>query len=66
MSQAYGVKAYKLTGLVLIFGLSLLLIACGGGVSAEEFEAVKGELQTAQTQAQASSDIPYPFVPPAD
>ena len=43
-------KGNKLTGLVILLGLSVLLIACGGGVSAEEITAVKGEVQTAQTQ----------------
>lgn len=46
------VKGYKVTGLVILLGLSVLLIGCGGGVSAEEIQAVKGELLAAQDQMQ--------------
>ena len=52
MNSIHVGKRYKLTGLAILLGLSVLLIGCGGGVSADEFLAVKGELQTAQTQMQ--------------
>jgi len=42
MNSIHVGKGNKLTGLVILLGLSVLLIACGGGVSAEEITAVKG------------------------
>ena len=52
MNSMHVGKGYKLTGLAILLGLSVLVIGCGGGVSADDFLAVKGELQTAQTQMQ--------------
>ncbi len=52
MNAIPGGKGYKLTGLVVLLGLSVLLIACSSGVSSEEFEAIEGELQAAQIQVQ--------------
>jgi len=51
-------KAYLLPGLAILLGLTVLLIGCGGGVSAADFQAVKGELLTAQTQVRdLQSDV---------
>ena len=43
----------KLTWLARLLALPVVLAACGGGVSQEEFDAVQGDLQAAQAQAAA-------------
>ena len=45
-------QGFKLAGVIILLGLSVLVTACSGGVSGEELDVVKGELQTAQTQVQ--------------
>ncbi len=52
MNLISGTRTHKIAGLAMILGLSILLSACGSGVSEEDLEAVKGDLQTAQNELQ--------------
>ena len=42
-----------MTWLAILLALPILLSACGGGVSQEEFDAVKGDLQAAEARVQS-------------
>ncbi len=50
MNLITGTQKYRLVGPVMILGLAILLTACSGGVTEEDLDAVRGDLQTAQDQ----------------
>jgi len=52
MSVRYTRTRSKLTCLATLLAIPILLAACGGGLSQEEFDAVQGDLQAAQARVQ--------------